>query len=98
MADKTVVLNVRVSELQAEWLRKLADAEHGGNLSAAARQTLSDSWMLRRVREEYQDMVEHHGFRFPMSERGTTRAIEFILSRMGTNAEMRWTEEDAEWI
>jgi hypothetical protein len=98
MADKTVVLNVRVTELQAEWLRKLADLEHAGNLSAAARRTLSDSWMLRRVREEYQAMVEQDGFSFPRHEDGMSRGIEFMLSRMGQKSEMRWTEEDVEWI
>jgi hypothetical protein len=98
MADKTVVLNIRVSEPQARWLRKVAEAQHGGNLSAAARQTLTDSWILRRVRDEYRDMVDEEGFSFPRGERGTTRGIEFFLSRFGSNSEMRWDDEAAEWL
>lgn len=98
MADKTVVLNIRVSEPQARWLRKVAQAQHGGNLSAAARQTLTDSWILRRIRDEYQVMVDEEGFSFPRGEHGMTRGIEFFLSRFGSNSEMRWEDEDAEWV
>jgi hypothetical protein len=98
MADKTVVLNIRVSEPQARWLRNLAEAQHGGNLSAAARQTLTDSWILRRVRDEYRVMVDEEGFSFPRGEHGMTRGIEFFLSRFGSNSDMRWDNEDAEFV
>jgi hypothetical protein len=97
MAEKTVVLNVRVSELQARWLRNLADAKHSGNLSAAGRQAVTDSWVLRRVREEYRALVDE-GFSFPRDEDGATRGIEFFLSSFGANSEMRWDEEDVEWF
>ncbi len=97
MAEKTVILNVRVSELQARWLRNLADAQHSGNLSAAARQTLTDSWALRRVREEYRALVDE-GFSFPRLETGETRGIEFLLSSFGANSELRWDEADVEWL
>ena len=95
MAEKTVVLNIRVSEPQARWLRRVAEAQHSGNLSAAARQAVSDSWMLRRVREEYEDL-RREGFSIPRDEHGMTRPIEFILSSFGANSEMRWDDEDAE--
>jgi hypothetical protein len=97
MAEKTVVLNIRVNEPQAQWLRNLADARHGGNLSAAARQALSDSWILRRLRDEYAGMVEE-GFQFPKDELGATRAIEFFLSSFSANSEMRWDESAADWL
>lgn len=97
MSEKTVVLNVRVSEPQAQWLRNLAEAEHGGNLSAAARQTLTDSWMLRRCREEY-DALRAEGFAFPHDEIGATRGIEFFLSSFGAKAQFRWSEEDSTWL
>jgi hypothetical protein len=96
MAEKTVVLNIRVSEPQARWLRKLAERQHSGNLSAAARQTLTDSWVLRRCRDEYQDL-RGEGFLFPRDEIGATRPIEFFLSSFGANSEMRWEDQDAEW-
>jgi hypothetical protein len=97
MAEKTVVLNIRVSEPQARWLRKVAETKHSGNLSAAGRQALTDSWVLRRVREEYQEMAKE-GFAFPRDDDGTTRGIEFFLSRFGSSSEMRWEDEDAEWV
>ena len=97
MAEKTVVLNVRVSELQARWLRNLADEQHSGNLSAAARQAVTDSWVLRRVRQEYESLRDE-GFSFPRDEIGATRGIEFFLSSLGANSEMRWQEEDVEWF
>jgi hypothetical protein len=95
MAEKTVVLNIRVNEPQARWLRKLAEARHSGNLSAAARQTLTDSWMLRRCREDYQ-ALRAEGFSFPRDEDGATRGIEFLLSSFGANSEMRWEDQDVE--
>jgi len=98
MAEKTVVLNIRVSEPQARWLRKLAEAQHSGNLSAAARQTLTDSWILRRCREEYEALRIEEEFSFPRDEIGATRAIEFFLSSFGANSEMRWEDGDAEWL
>jgi hypothetical protein len=97
MAEKTVVLNVRVSELQARWLRNLADAQHSGNLSAAARQAVTDAWVLRRVREDYRALREE-GFAFPRDEIGATRGIEFFLSSFGANSEMRWEDADTEWF
>ena len=97
MAEKTTVVNVRLPELQARWLKNLADAEHGGNVSAAARKALADAWMMRRAREEYEDMREYEGFTFPRNEGGTTRGIEFFLSSFGAKSEFRWEEEDAEW-
>jgi hypothetical protein len=90
-----VVLNVRVSELQARWLHNLAEAQHSGNLSAAVRQAVTDSWVLRRVREQYRELLEE-GFSFPRDEMGATRGIEFFLSSFGANSEMRWEDEDVE--
>src|SRR5258705_13649353 len=97
MAEKTVVLNVRVSERQARWLRNLAEAQHSGNLSGAARQAVTDSWVLRRVREEDRALRDE-GFSFPRDEIGATRGIEFFLSSFGANSEMRWEDEDVEWF
>jgi hypothetical protein len=97
MAEKTVVLNVRVSEKQARWLRNLAEAQHSGNLSAAARQAVTDSWVLRRVRQEYRELRDE-GFSFPPDEVGSTRGIEFFLSSFGANSDMRWEDEDVEWF
>jgi len=97
MAEKTVVLNIRVSEPQARWLRKLAESQHSGNLSAAARQTLTDSWMLRRCREGY-NQLRAEGFSFPRDEDGSTLGIEFYLSSFAAKSETRWDDEDAEWL
>ena len=97
MAEKTIVLNVRVTELQARWLRNLAEAQHSGNLSAAVRQAVTDSWVLRRVRQQYGELVDE-GFSFPLDEMGATRGIEFFLSSFGASSEMRWQEEDVEWF
>ncbi len=97
MAEKTVVLNIRVSEPQAKWLRALAKEQHSGNLSAAARQALTDSWLLRRARLDYMELRKE-GFRFPRDEIGDNRTIEFVLSPMAAKAEMRWDDEDAEWL
>jgi hypothetical protein len=98
MAEKTTVVNVRLPEHQARWLRKLADVEHGGNLSAAARKALADGWMMRRAREEYESMRIHEGFSFPPNEDGSTRGIQFFLSPFGAKSEFRWEEEDAELV
>ncbi|MEO6349676.1 MAG: hypothetical protein ABIP53_03405, partial [Candidatus Limnocylindrales bacterium] len=68
-AEKTVVLNVRVSEQQAAWLRNVAEARHLGNLSEAVRQAVKDSWMLRRAREEYKEL-RSTGFELPRDEDG----------------------------
>jgi hypothetical protein len=92
-ADKTVVLNVRVSERQAKWLRNVAEAQHSGNLSEAVRQTLTDSWILRRVRDEYETLERYEGFRFPPDENGLTRPVEFLLRR---NIGLTWDDEDVE--
>ena len=73
------MVNIRLPEMQARWLRNLAEAEHGGNLSAATRKALADAWMMRRAREEYNDLRRHEGFSFPSNEDGTTRGIEFFL-------------------
>lgn len=96
-AEKTVVLNVRVTERQAQWLRNVAEAQHSANLSDAVRQAITDSWILRRVREEYQSMREESGFRFPSDEDGMTRPIELFLGGW-LNGRMTWSEEDVEWI
>lgn len=74
------------------WLRKVAEERHSGNLSEAVRQALTDSWLLRRAREEYRSM-RAEGFEFPRDEDGMTRGIELFLSW-----EMKqsvWDEEDA---
>jgi Arc/MetJ-type ribon-helix-helix transcriptional regulator len=92
-AEKTVVLNVRVSEQQAEWLRNVAEARHSGNLSEAVRQALFDSWMLRRAREEYKELRRTERFEFPRDEDGMTRPIELFLSMELTNSV--WDDEDA---
>jgi len=91
-AEKTVVLNVRVSENQAKWLRRLAEAEHSGNLSEAVRQALTDSWILRRVREDYKQLEDEMGFQFPRHlDDKTTRAIElFLSSTWSKNLTMTW--------
>jgi hypothetical protein len=94
-AEKTVTLNVRVTERQARWLRKVAEAQHSGNLSEAVRQTVTDSWILRRCRDDYDDL-RHQGFEFPRNEEGMTRGIEIFLSRMLKG--MTWDEEDVEWV
>lgn len=91
-AEKTVVLNVRVSEQQAVWLRNVAEARHSGNLSEAVRQALTDSWMLRRAREEYKEL-RAEGFEFPRDEDGMTRPLELFLA-----LDLRdsvWDDEDA---
>jgi hypothetical protein len=92
-AEKTVVLNVRVTEQQAAWLRNVAEARHSGNLSEAVRQALTDSWMLRRAREEYRELRRGNGFEFPRDEDGMTRPIELFLSMELTNSV--WDDEDA---
>jgi len=91
-AEKTVVLNVRVSEQQASWLRNVAEARHSGNLSEAVRQAVTDSWMLRRGREEYRQLHEE-GFEFPRDERGMTRPLELLLS--WELKDSVWDDEDA---
>jgi hypothetical protein len=97
MAEKTTVVNVRLPENQARWLRNLADAEFGGNLSAAARKAFTDGWMMRRAREDYDSMTAE-GFSIPPNEDGSSRAIAFFLGSLGAKAEFRWDKEDAEWI
>lgn len=54
--------------------------------------------MMRRAREEYENMRKHEGFAFPRDEDGTTRGIEFFLSGFGAKSEVRWEESDAEWL
>lgn len=94
-AEKTVVLNVRVTERQARWLRNVADAQHSENLSEAVRQAITDSWILRRCRDDY-DVLVREGFQFPPHEDGLTRGIQLLLSR--TLKGMTWDDEDAEWV
>jgi hypothetical protein len=95
-AEKTVVLNVRVSERQAEWLRKVADDQHSGNLSEAVRRAITDSWVFRRVRDEYRSMREHDGFSFPRDEHGLTRPIELFLG--WSTWDMTWDDEDVQQV
>src|SRR5215208_4217279 len=95
-ADKTVVLNVRVTERQAAWLRRVAEDQHAGNLSEAVRQAVTDSWVLRRVREEYRQMRDDLAFQFPPDENGMTRGIELLLSLSLKG--MTWDEGDVEWL
>jgi len=90
-ADKTVVLNVRVSERQARWLRNVAEAHHNGNLSEAVRQSVDDAWMFRQVRDEYRAMRQHEGFRFPRNDDDLTRPIELLL---GWDLTLTWDEDD----
>jgi Arc/MetJ-type ribon-helix-helix transcriptional regulator len=84
--------NVRVSEQQAAWLRNVAEARHSGNLSEAVRQAVTDSWMLRRAREEYKEL-RAEGFEFPRDEDGMTRGIELFLSWELKNSV--WDDDDA---
>ena len=91
-AEKTVVLNVRVTERQARWLRNVAEQQHSGNVSEAVRQAVTDSWILRRVRDEYRTMRDETGFQFPRDEDGMTRGIELFLS--WELDRMTWDEED----
>src|SRR4051794_7628832 len=93
-ADKTVVLNVRVSENQAKWLRKVAEAHHSGNLIEAVRQALTDSWILRRARDEYLDLREDTGFQFPRNDERSTRAIELFFGSLGMGLTLVWEESD----
>lgn len=95
-AEKTVVLNVRVTERQARWLRNLAEEQHSGNLSEAVRQAITDSWVFRRVRSEYRDMREHEGFEFPPDQDGMTRPIAFFLGWAYSG--MTWDEEDVDLL
>jgi hypothetical protein len=97
-AEKTVVLNVRVSENQAKWLRNVAEAQHSGNLSETVRQAITDSWVLRRVREEYQAIQDETNFEFPRDENGLTRPIELFLGRMVKGITMTWDKDDAKWV
>ena len=97
-AEKTVVLNVRVSENQAKWLRNVAEDQHSGNLSEAVRQALTDSWLLRRVRDDYQAMQAETGFEFPRDEDGLTRPLELFLSGTFKNVTLTWDEDDAKWV
>ncbi len=98
-ADKTVVLNVRVSENQAKWLRKVAEEQHSGNLSEAVRQALTDSWVLRRVREEYAQLQDEMGFQFPRHiDDKTTRAIEMFLGPWSKSLTMTWDDDEAKWV
>jgi hypothetical protein len=97
MAEKTTVVNVRLPENQARWLRNLADAEFGGNLSAAARKALADGWMMRRAREDYQALTSE-GFTIPSNADGSSRALAFFLGPFGAKSDFRWDDEDAEWI
>jgi Arc/MetJ-type ribon-helix-helix transcriptional regulator len=98
-AEKTVVLNVRVTENQAKWLRNVAEDQHSGNLSEAVRQAITDSWILRRVREEYKAVRAEEGFEFPRDEHGLTRPIEVLLGGgMFTGVTVTWDEDDAKWV
>lgn len=97
MADKTTVVNVRLPENQARWLRNLADAEFGGNLSAAARKALTDGWMMRRSREDYEELRKE-GFTFPSDSDGSSRPLALFLGWFGAKSEFHWDDEDAEWI
>jgi hypothetical protein len=93
MAEKTTVLNIRLTERQADWLRKFADAEHGGNLSAAVRKALGEAWMMRRCREEYEILREYDGFEIPRNEDGSTRGLEMFLSPLGASLDFLGDEE-----
>jgi hypothetical protein len=93
--EKTVVLNVRLTEPQADWLRGRAAAHHGGNLSAAARQALTDAWMFARCREDYRRLRDEQGFRFPVwPATGEGSFLEFALRFGGDGA--TWSEGDEE--
>jgi Arc/MetJ-type ribon-helix-helix transcriptional regulator len=89
---KTVVLNVRISEKQALWLRNVAEARHSGNLSEAVRQAVTDSWMLRRAQEEYKGL-RAESFEFPRDEDGMTRPLELFLAL--DLKDSVWDDEDA---
>lgn len=94
-AEKTVVLNVRITERQARWLRNVAEEQHSDNVSEAVRQAITDSWMLRRCRDDY-EVLRSEGFRFPPYEDGSVRSIELFLSRILKG--MTWDEEDVKWV
>lgn len=68
-AEKTVVLNVRVTERQAAWIRKRAEERHSGNLSEAVREAVTDAWLLEAARADYRRLRDEHGFRLPLPGR-----------------------------
>lgn len=81
------MVNGRVTAEQMDWLQERAE-EVGGNFSAALRQAITDARLLEHARAEYTALrQEHPEFGIPRNDDGSTRVLEFVLSRRMSEVE-----------
>jgi hypothetical protein len=81
------MINGRITGEQMAWLEERA-GELGGNLSAALRQAITDARILEMAREDYQDLVKHHGLELPRREDGTSPMLAIAMMELTETADL----------